>query len=175
VTREARRVRLLLVDVDGVLTDGRLFFVPDLSGGLVESKAFDASDGAGIVLARGAGLEVGIISGRSSPAVTARALELGIAEVHLGVRDKAAVLEEIVARTGIGHAEIGFAGDDVVDLPVMLRVGFPVAVRNAPEEVRSRALYVTAARGGRGAVREVIELILRAQDKWESLIEGFLR
>lgn len=175
VTERARRVRLLLLDVDGVLTDGRIYLLPDGSGGLVESKAFDVADGAGIVLARQAGLETGIISGRDSPVVTARAHELGITEVHLGVRDKAAALDRVVQSTGISTDAIGFAGDEIVDLPVMRRVGFPVAVQNAPEEVRAHAAFVTSAPGGRGAVREVIELILKSQGKWDSLVRAFLR
>lgn len=174
MTERARRVRLLLLDVDGVLTDGGIFFLPDGDGGLMESKVFDVTDGAGIALARRAGLVTGIISGRTSPVVTARASELGIGEVHQGVRDKAQVLGRIVETRGIPPAEIAFAGDDVVDVPVMRRVGFPVAVQNAPDEVRAHAAYVTAARGGRGAVREIVELILKAQGKWEGLVREFL-
>jgi len=175
LTERAKRVRLLLLDVDGVLTDGRIIFMPDGSGGLMESKAFDVADGAGIALARRAGLRTGIISGRQSPVVTARAEELGIEEVHLGVFDKAAVLERIVLETGIPAEDIAFAGDEVVDLPIMRQVGFPVAVQNAPNDVKAHALYVTAARGGRGAVREIIELILRSQGKWDALVSEFLR
>lgn len=165
---------MLLLDVDGVLTDGRIFFCPDGQGGLVESKAFDVTDGAGIALARRAGLKTGIISGRASPVVAARAAELHVEEVHQGVSDKAAVLDEIVQRTGIVPGEIAFVGDEVVDLPAMSRVGFPVAVQNAAGEVRSRAAWVTSRSGGRGAVREVVELILRAQGKWEDLVREFL-
>jgi 3-deoxy-D-manno-octulosonate 8-phosphate phosphatase (KDO 8-P phosphatase) len=174
VTRAACQVRLVLLDVDGVLTDGRLFFFPDPGGGLIESKFFDVSDGAGIALGRRAGLEFGLVSGRQSPVVTARAVELGISEVHLGVEDKGARLGTIVENTGFPPEAIAFVGDEVVDLPVMRRVGFPVAVGTAPPEVQTHALYVTRRPGGRGAVREVVELILRAQDKWDPLVAGFL-
>lgn len=175
LTERARGVRLLLLDVDGVLTDGRIFLVPDGAGGLVESKAFDVTDGAGIVLARRAGLPTGIVSGRQSPVVTARAKELGIEEVHLGVADKGAALERIVWRTKIPIESICFVGDDIVDLPVMRRVGFPVAVQNAPDEVRAHAAYVTSARGGRGAVREIVELLLKARGKWDEAVSEFLK
>jgi 3-deoxy-D-manno-octulosonate 8-phosphate phosphatase (KDO 8-P phosphatase) len=175
LTERAKRVRLILLDVDGVLTDGRIFFVPDGEGGVVESKSFDVVDGAGIACAHRAGLQTGIISGRESPAVTARADELGIKEVHQGIRDKAHALERVVQRTRVEPENICFAGDDIVDLPVMRRVGFPIAVANAPEEVRAHAAYVTSARGGRGAVREIVELILRAQGKWDEIVAEFLK
>jgi len=174
VRESARRVRLLLLDVDGVLTDGRIFFVPHPGGGLVESKAFDVADGTGIVLARRAGLPAGVISGRRSPVVTERATELGMEEIHLGVADKVQTLDEILVRRAIPAEHVAFVGDEVVDLGVMRRVGFPVAVGSASRDVTGQALYVTAARGGRGAVREVIELILRSQGKWEPLIREFL-
>lgn len=174
VSERARRVRLLLMDVDGVLTDGKIFFIPDGSGGLVESKAFHVTDGAGIALARRAGLRTGLVSRRSSPVVAARARELGIDEVHLGVPDKAPVVERIAAEAGIVLEETAYLGDDIVDLPALMRVGFPVAVANAAPEVRAHAAYVTAARGGHGAVRETVELILRAQGKWDDLIAEFL-
>lgn len=174
VSTRARRVRLLLMDVDGVLTDGKIFFIPDGSGGLVESKAFHVTDGAGIALARRAGLLTGLVSRRSSPGVVARARELGIEEVHLGVHDKAPVVERIAAEAGIARDETAYLGDDIVDLPALRRVGFPVAVANAAPEVRAHAAYVTTAYGGQGAVRETVELILRAQGKWDDLIAEFL-
>jgi 3-deoxy-D-manno-octulosonate 8-phosphate phosphatase (KDO 8-P phosphatase) len=174
VNARARRVRLLLMDVDGVLTDGKILFIPDGSGGLVESKAFHVTDGAGIALARRAGLRTGLVSRRNSPVVVARAQELGIEEVHLGVTDKAPVVERIASDAGIGPEETAYVGDDVVDLPAFGRVGFPVAVANAVAEVRARAVYVTTASGGHGAVREIVELILRAQGKWNDLIAEFL-
>lgn len=174
VSVRARRVRLFLMDVDGVLTDGRIFFIPDGQGGLVESKAFHVADGAGIALARRAGLLTGLVSRRSSPIVVARARELGIEEVHLGVPDKAAVVERIMAAAGVSPEETAYVGDDIVDLPALIRVGFPVAVANAAAEVRAHAVYVTTACGGQGAVREAAELILRAQGRWDDLIAEFL-
>lgn len=176
VTARAAGVRLILLDVDGVLTDGRIWFVPDpdASGQLVEVKAFDASDGAGIAYARKAGLHVGFISGRFSPGVDRRAAELGVEDVRQGVLEKVPMILDLIEKRGIGSVEVCFVGDDIVDLPAMKYVGFPVAVANASDDVKSRAAYVTLNAGGRGAVREVIELILKAQGKWESLIEDEL-
>ena len=173
VKARARRVRLVLMDVDGVLTDGRIWYAPGPAA-MEEVKAFDVSDGAGIVLARKAGLATGIVSGRDAAIVVHRARELAIDEVHLGVRDKAAVLETILARRSLRPEEAAFIGDEVVDLPVMRRVGFPVAVANASDDVKPHAAYVTAAAGGRGAVREAVELILRAQGRWDRLLAEFL-
>ncbi len=161
------------MDVDGVLTDGRITFVPD-GGKLVEVKFFHVLDGAGIALAHRAGLRTGIISGRSTPVVEQRARELSIELVYMGKMNKLAVLEEIIEKTSIPAERICFVGDEVVDLPVMLRVGFSAAVANACEDVKSRATYVTRAAGGEGAVREVIELILRTQGKWDATINEFL-
>jgi 3-deoxy-D-manno-octulosonate 8-phosphate phosphatase (KDO 8-P phosphatase) len=174
VTRRASRVRLILMDVDGVLTDGRIWYAPD-GDTLIEMKAFDVVDGAGIVLARMGGIATGFVSGRSSRIVAERARELKVDEVHLGVRDKAAVLEQIFGKRSLTAADVAFVGDDVVDLPAMRRVGFPVAVSNASNEVKAHASYITVARGGRGAVREVVELILKAQGAWDRLVADFLR
>ena len=170
----ASRVRLILMDVDGVLTDGRIWYVPH-GDSLEEVKAFDAADGAGIALAHKAGLATGIVSGRASAAVLHRARELGIEEVHLGVADKAAFLARISDSRSIAVEDIAFIGDEVVDLPAMRRVGFPVAVANASNDVKRHAAYVTKAGGGRGAVRETIELILRVQGKWHALVTEFLK
>jgi 3-deoxy-D-manno-octulosonate 8-phosphate phosphatase (KDO 8-P phosphatase) len=169
-----RNIELLLLDVDGVLTDGRITFVPD-GDKLVELKFFHVQDGAGIALAHRVGLRTGIISGRSSPIVEQRARELSIGLVYLGKMNKLAVLDEIIEKTAIPAERMCFVGDEVVDLPVMHRVGFSVAVANACRDVTSRAAYVTRAAGGEGAVREVIELILRTQGKWDEAIEEFLR
>ena len=168
-----RNIELLLLDVDGVLTDGRITFVPD-GQELVEVKFFHVQDGAGIALAHRVGLRTGLISGRRTPIVEQRARELSIELVYLGKMNKLAVLEEIIEKTAIPAEHICFVGDEVVDLPVMLRVGFAVAVANACEDVSSRANYVTRAAGGDGAVREVIELILKTQGKWDRAIADFL-
>ena len=168
-----RRIELLLMDVDGVLTDGKVWFVPS-GDDLVEVKSFSVLDGAGIALAHRAGLKTGVVSARSSPGVRRRAEELSIEFVYLDVSDKKTALEQILEEARVSRDRVCFVGDEVVDLPAMNRVGFPVAVQNAAPEVRSRAAYVTQASGGNGAVREVIELILKAQDKWDSVIAEFL-
>ncbi len=171
--KHIRNVRLLLMDVDGVLTDGKIWFVPD-GAEPVEVKSFHVLDGAGIALARRAGLKTGIVSARSSPGVRRRAEELSIDFIELGVGDKKVALANVLTASGVLAENVCFIGDDIVDLPAMSRVGFPVAVSNAASEVRARAAYVTDAAGGNGAVREVIEMILKAQGKWDAVIAEFL-
>jgi 3-deoxy-D-manno-octulosonate 8-phosphate phosphatase (KDO 8-P phosphatase) len=158
----AARVRLLVLDVDGVLTDGGLYYGPAGE----ESKRFDAHDGLAMVEARRAGLAIAVISGRRSVAVSRRAAELGIAEVHQGVRDKAAVLDGLMARLGLALAELAVMGDDLPDLPLMRRVGLALAPRNAVAEVRRAAHWVSRRPGGGGAVREAVELLLGARRAW---------
>jgi len=174
LNEKARRVQLLLMDVDGVLTDGRISYVPS-GDSLEEVKSFDVADGTGVTLAHWAGLATGIISGRSSRSVVERARELDIEEVHVGIRDKSAVLDDIINSRSISAENVAFIGDDVVDLSAMRRVGFPVAVANASDDVKPHAAYVTSACGGQGAVREVIELILKAQGKWGPLMDELLK
>jgi 3-deoxy-D-manno-octulosonate 8-phosphate phosphatase (KDO 8-P phosphatase) len=174
VTPLARKIELLLMDVDGVLTDGRLLLVPMPDGSVVEAKAFNVNDGAALAMARRAGLKTGIISGRSSPALTKRAEELKIEFFYHGLgRKKTSALEEIYAKTKLPEDRVCYVGDDVPDLPLFSRVGFPIAVANASQEVAARAAYVTRAAGGQGAIREVVELILRAQGKWEAALQEF--
>lgn len=156
----ARRVKLLLMDCDGVLTDGRLYFGPTGE----ELKVFHARDGEGIVAWHKAGFRSGIISGRNSPIVDLRAKQLGIEFVKQGRKDKAAALAEILAETGVLADETGFIGDDTPDIQVFERVGFSVAVKDAHESVRNAAHYVTGLDGGRGCVREVIDLLLDAKN-----------
>ena len=163
-----RKLRLLLSDVDGVLTDGTVLLLP--GGG--EAKAFHVRDGLGIVLARRAGLRVGLLSGRSSDAVTRRAGELGIEVVRQGVSDKAAALREIVAAERVAPHEVAYMGDDVNDLAVMAEVGLSAAPADAPLEVRAQAFMVTDAGGGRGCLREFVEAILRARGEWDGLVAG---
>ena len=160
--RGAARIRLLVLDVDGVLTDGGLLYGP--SG--EEWKRFDVHDGMAIVAARRAGLEIAVISGRASPAVTRRMAELGVAEVHQGASDKAAVLGAIVGRLGVSAAEVAAMGDDLPDLPLLARAGLSLAPANAVPEVRRAARWVARSRGGAGAVREAIEMLLRARRAW---------
>ncbi|GAB4223901.1 MAG: HAD-IIIA family hydrolase [Acidobacteriota bacterium] len=155
----AAGIRLLVLDVDGVLTDGGLYYLD--SGGY--AVRFHVRDGMALAMARRAGLALGLVSGRPTPQVRRRAEELRIDEVHLDVRDKGAVLDEIIARRGLPKEAVAYVGDDLVDLPAMERVGLPIAVADAVEEVRAAARYVTRAAGGHGAVREVVDLLLRAR------------
>jgi len=157
----ARRVSLLLMDVDGVLTDGRISFIE----GSAEAKCFDVKDGTGLSIARRLGLRTGLISGRGGAAVARRAEELGLEEVHLRVRDKLQAYDRIVRRLKTRDSQVCYIGDDLPDLPILMRVGVPVAVADAHPEVLRRALFVTRGRGGRGAVREVIDAILQAQGR----------
>ena len=165
VRARVEKVKLLVLDVDGVLTDGRLYYHDDGT----ESKAFHARDGHGIKLAQRAGIEVALISGRSSPCVNKRAVDLGITEVEQGSKDKVPAFERLLAEKGLGPEQAAFVGDDLVDLPVMRRAGFAVTVAGASEHLFEAAHYVTLAPGGRGAVREVVELILETQGLWEKV------
>ena len=169
----ASKIRLMLMDVDGVLTDGRIHLVPMPDGGVEEMKVFDVMDGAGIALAHRAGLKTGIITRRISAAVAHRARELSIQHCYQAVADKRAALDEILSRSGCARNETCFVGDDLVDLPLFSRVGLPVAVANAHPEVRSRAALILQRSGGHGAIRELVEFILTAQGKWEDLVRGF--
>jgi 3-deoxy-D-manno-octulosonate 8-phosphate phosphatase (KDO 8-P phosphatase) len=171
VRRRVERIKLLTLDVDGVLTDGLLFYHDDGT----ESKAFDVRDGHGIKMLRQGGIESALISGRSCPMVEKRAADLGITEVTQGVRDKVPVLERLLSEKGLTPEEVAFMGDDVVDLPIMNRVGFSVAVADASEFLFDTAHYVTIAPGGRGAVREVAELILAVQGLWSKVAEIYFQ
>ncbi|MCG6924386.1 MAG: HAD hydrolase family protein [Acidobacteria bacterium] len=156
-------LRLLLSDVDGVMTDGSVLLLP--GGG--EAKAFHVRDGLGVVLAHHAGLRTGVLSGRSSEAVERRASELGMAIVSQGVSDKLAALREILEREGLEARQVAYIGDDINDLPVLTEVGLSAAPADAPMEVRLQAFMVMDARGGQGCLREFIEAILRARGDWE--------
>lgn len=166
----AREVRLLLLDADGVLTDGTLFFGEQGQ----EYKAFSSRDGHGIKMLQRSGVAVGIVSGRRSPAVERRAAELDVQHLHQDCSDKLVVFEQLRGALGLGASQIAFVGDDVVDLPIMLRAGLAIAVHDAHELVRRHAHWVTASGGGRGAVREVCELIMRAQGTYDAAIERYL-
>ena len=167
-------IRLVALDVDGVLTDGVISLGATASGELLELKSFHVSDGLGLGLLRAAGIEIAWITGRVSPIVERRAAELGVREVCQGARNKRLVLSQRAERLGIQPAEILYVGDDLNDLPAFEVAGVRVSVPNACEEVRQRADWTTAAPGGRGAVREVVERLLRAQDRWEEAGSGFL-
>ncbi len=166
----ARRIRLLILDVDGVMTDGGITVASDGS----ETKTFHVRDGHGIKLLQRAGVEVAIISGRRSRVVEHRAAELGISLVFQGALDKRVALDEVIALRGLAPEEIAYLGDDVVDLPVLRRVGLAMAVADGVEELAPYMHYVTRTGGGRGAVREVAELILKAQGRWEDALRRYL-
>src|SRR5205085_2872902 len=170
IERRAARVRLLLMDCDGVLTDGRITL---LAGG-DEEKSFHTRDGHGLVLLHRAGLRSGIISGRTSRLVAMRAADLGVAHVRQGALNKLDAFEGLLAEAGVGPSEVAFVGDDVVDIPLMRRSVLAVAVADATEDTRAAAHYVTRLPGGFGAVREVCELILKAQGRWDDLMKRYL-
>ena len=153
---KARAIRLLVLDVDGVLTDGRLYFSP----GGEELKCFDVRDGYGLKALQRAGIAVALISGRRSAAVEARARELGIEHVHQGIEDKRAVFRDLLERLGIEAAAVACVGDDAPDVPLLEAAGLAVAVADAHESARAAADYVTSRQGGRGAVREVCDLLV---------------
>lgn len=161
------RIRMLVTDVDGVLTDGRLHF--DIEGR--ELKSFHVHDGAGIVYWHRHGGLSGFLSGRGGHVVETRAKELGVHELHLGQLDKGPALDSILAAQDLAAEEIAYVGDDLLDLPVIERVGFAAAPADARPEVLERVHYVTTARGGQGVVREVVELLLRARGVWQTVVE----
>lgn len=162
------RVVLLLTDVDGVLTDGRLHF--DAEGR--EVKVFHVHDGAGLVYWHRCGGLSGFISGRGSKVVRERARELGVHEVHLERLDKLTVFEDILARRQLAAEQVAYVGDDLLDLPVLRRVGFAVTVPNGRDEVKAAVHHVTSARGGEGALREVIEMLLRGKQLWQRVVDA---
>ena len=169
----ARRVRLIGLDVDGVLTDNGVFIGP-VAGERVELKRFDIQDGLGLILLRTAGLPVVWLSGRSSEATALRAAELGVEEVlQVPGPRKVAAFAEVLERRGIPWADAAFVGDDLADLPVLRKVGLPIAVANAVPDVKAAAAHVTRAAGGHGAVREVVEAILRARGDWGEILTRY--
>ncbi len=169
ILRRAAHIKLLLMDCDGVLTDGRITLLPQGD----EQKSFHVRDGHGLVLWHRAGLRSGIISGRSSTLVNRRADELGIAFVRQGTWNKMVDFEEVLAEAGAGPAETAFIGDDVTDIPLMQRVELAIAVADATEETKRSAHYITELRGGQGAVREIIEIMLKAQGRWAELMKRY--
>ena len=171
VQSRAARIKLLLMDCDGVMTDGRLWLLEDND----DQKAFHSHDGFGIGLLHWAGLHSGVISGRESTALARRAHWLGMSYVRQGCEDKEQAFAEIVAEAGLTNAEVAFAGDDLNDIPLILQSGLGIAVADAVAETRQHAHYVTQARGGRGAVREIVELILKSQGRWDEVLRRYLR
>lgn len=169
--QRAETVKLMIFDVDGVLTDGRITYLDDGS----EIKSFDVQDGHGIKLLQRAGLEVALITGRYCAAVAQRAKGLGISRVYQGIHYKIEAYEKILAETGLTDAQVGYMGDDLIDVPVMRRAGFSVAVPNSSPHVLPYAHYVTKAQGGHGACREVCELLLMAQKLWDEVTQRYFR
>jgi 3-deoxy-D-manno-octulosonate 8-phosphate phosphatase (KDO 8-P phosphatase) len=170
----ARRIRLLALDVDGVLTDNAIYIGP-VAGQRVELKRFDIQDGLGMGLLRSTSIEVAWVSGRVSEATTLRANELRISAViqDAGAR-KVPAIDDLLAARGIGWDQVAYVGDDLADLAVMTRVGLPIAVANAVAEVKVVARLITARAGGHGAVREAIEALLRARGEWESVVAAYV-
>jgi 3-deoxy-D-manno-octulosonate 8-phosphate phosphatase (KDO 8-P phosphatase) len=169
VVSRARRIKLLLMDCDGVLTDGKVWLTEDYD----EQKSFHTRDGQGLSLIHRAGLRTGIISGRKSSAVDRRAHDLKIAYVHQFAKDKVQALDQIIAEAAVSSEECAFIGDDLADIAVMRRVGLAIAVADAARETKEAAHYVTGMNGGEGAVREACELILKSQERWHDLMKNF--
>jgi 3-deoxy-D-manno-octulosonate 8-phosphate phosphatase (KDO 8-P phosphatase) len=183
----ARKIKLLLFDVDGVLTDGKLFFLPVKSQqsslpesaqqsahSQIEFKGFHAHDGASISLARIGGIKTGLITKRVSETVALRAHDLKLDYVYQGVNDKRTCFDNVVKEAGLKPDEAAFVGDDVIDLPAMRSGGLAIAVKNARAEVKKEAHYVTPHAGGDGALRDAVEFILKAQGKWKRVVEDYL-
>jgi 3-deoxy-D-manno-octulosonate 8-phosphate phosphatase (KDO 8-P phosphatase) len=169
IDKRAALIRLVLFDVDGVLTDGRVLIHGDGS----ESKQFHIRDGILMVWAQRLGLTVGLLSARTSTTTTARAAQLGITLVHQGVASKIAAYEEIIGDIGLNDDEVAYMGDDIVDLAVLARVGLAAAPADAVPEVRECADWIASSAGGTGAARELLELILRAQGRWDAIVRSF--
>lgn len=163
-----KKIKLLLLDVDGVLTDGRIIY--DSRGR--DSKFFDVHDGLGVFVLHKSGIQTILITAKSSKTISPRAKDMRVAEVFADIFPKTAVLDKILKKYNVSLDEICFMGDDLVDLSLMRKVGLPVAVANASSEIKEAALYITNRSGGRGAVREIAELILKSQDKWKDVL-GF--
>lgn len=173
VIRRAAQIRLLLMDVDGVMTDGKLYNVPDAAGKMVETKGFDSQDGIALQWLSWMGILTGLISGRDSPATVERARQCKFRYVYQGRLEKIPVLEEILKDAGLAKEQVAYIGDDLTDVVVMRRVGLAIATANARPEVKQQAHWVTEHAGGRGAVREVCELILKAQKLWAEILRKY--
>jgi len=173
VNAKLSKIKLLLMDVDGVMTDGRLYNVPDAAGNMVETKGFDSQDGISLQWLNWYGIAAGVISGRVSPATAERARQCKMRYVYQGHIEKISILDEIMADCALDRDAIAYIGDDLTDIVIMHRVGFAVATQNARPEVKKEAHYVTHAPGGAGAVREVAEMMLQAQGKWDELMRKY--
>jgi len=195
----ARKIKLLLFDVDGVLTDGTIWLFPAPAGAqlttheqakkkdesqggfgivshaVVEAKGFNAHDGAGISLARLGGLKTGLITKRISETVALRARDLRLEHVHQGIHDKLSVFDQILDKEGLRREQASYVGDDIIDLPILRHCGLAIAVANAREEVKAEVHYVTEHRGGDDALRDAIEYILRAQGSWQRVMNDYIQ
>jgi 3-deoxy-D-manno-octulosonate 8-phosphate phosphatase (KDO 8-P phosphatase) len=173
ITSQAATIRLLLMDVDGVLTDGRLYNVPAPDGTMAETKGFDSQDGIGLQWLARLGIATGLISGRVSPATVERARQCKFKYVYQGHTEKIPIINEILGDAGLEPAQVAYIGDDFTDVVVMRRVGLSFATANARPQVKEIADYVTQAAGGQGAVREVVELLLKAQGHWDEILRHY--
>jgi len=171
IKRRAAKIKVVLMDVDGTITDGSVTLLSQPDGSALEIKTFDAHDGQGISLARTAGLRMGVITGRESAALRRRMKELNVEFVYEKQPHKIAAYEEILRKAGVAEDEVAYLGDDLPDLTVMHRVGLAVAVGNAVPEVKHAAHYTTLRSGGKGAARELVELILKSKGTWEAMID----
>ncbi|MBV8896362.1 MAG: HAD hydrolase family protein [Acidobacteriaceae bacterium] len=171
--RLAAGIQVLLMDVDGVLTDGRLFFFPGPDGKIVESKAFDSQDGIALRWLNWYKIQTGVISGRDSPATLERAQQVGMRWIFQGHIEKIPLFEQIMAEANVGKDQVAYVGDDLTDVVIMRRVGLSFATANARPEVKRSATAVTAAPGGSGAVREVIEALLEARGIWAEILNKY--
>jgi 3-deoxy-D-manno-octulosonate 8-phosphate phosphatase (KDO 8-P phosphatase) len=169
----AAKIQLLLMDVDGVLTNGRLYNVPNPEGKMVETKGFDSQDGIGLQWLSWKGIKTGVISGRQSPATEERARQCKMSYVYQGHIEKIPILQEILADAKIDASQVAYIGDDFTDIVIMRRVGLAIATANAREEVKRAAHHITQAPGGEGAVREVVELLLKAQGRWQEILQHY--
>ncbi|MDF0606101.1 HAD family hydrolase [Neisseriaceae bacterium TC5R-5] len=170
LTTQASKIKLFIMDVDGVLTDGRIYYNPQGE----ESKSFNVQDGLGLRLLQSTGIKLAIISGRADRCVEHRAQALKIDYYYGGVHDKKIALTELLSRTGLHSEQCAFIGDDLIDLPILTRVGLAVAVPEAPALVRERCHHITSRSGGQGAVRELAELIMRAQGTFDAILSRYL-
>jgi 3-deoxy-D-manno-octulosonate 8-phosphate phosphatase (KDO 8-P phosphatase) len=171
LAKRAKQIKVLLMDVDGTITNGGVTLLSMADGTAMEIKTFDAHDGQGMTLARTAGIRTGVITGRESAALRRRCKEMGIEFVYEKQPQKIPAYEEILAKAGVPDSAVAYLGDDLPDLTVMRRVGLAVAVGDATAEVKKAAHYTTKAVGGRGALRELVELILKSQGIWEQMID----
>lgn len=171
--RMAAPIQVLLMDVDGVMTDGRLYLLPDAHGNMVETKGFDSQDGIALRWLRWYDIQTGLISGRESPATAERARQVGMSWVFQGHIEKIPLFEQIMAEAKVTREQVAYIGDDLTDVVVMRRVGLSFATANARAEVKRSAHAVTHASGGAGAVREVIELLLQARGVWNDLLKKY--